>query len=240
MVASGGDCSCDDGNNADVIADAGHARPQGTDAAAHQVDAHAGLRDHRVAGRAERAGEHVERGDDGFFLRGADDDALAGGQAVRLHDDPALLPAQVVLRRLRIGEALVGRGRDLVGAAEILGEALGAFKLRRGLAGAEGLEARGFEIVGDARAQRRLGPDHDEIDLFALGERQMPGHVLGRDVDAFGDLGDAGIAGGTEQLRAQGRGRNRPAKGVFAATAADDEDSHGEALSMVCGPRTSR
>ena len=43
--------------------------------------------------------------------------------------------------------------------------------------------------------QRHLGADHDEVDLLALGERHLARDVLGGDVDAFGHLGDAGIAG---------------------------------------------
>ena len=64
----------------------------------------------------------------------------------------------------RLGEALIGGGRDAVRAAKILGEALRAFEPRRGAARAEGLDAGRFEIVDDAGAERRLRPDDDEID----------------------------------------------------------------------------
>jgi arylsulfatase A-like enzyme len=57
--------------------------------------------------------------------------------------------------------------------------------------------------------------------------------------DAFGDLGDAGIAGGAVELCAQGRGRDGPAQRMFAAAAAHHEDSHGEALTTVCAVGTS-
>ena len=93
------------------------------------------------------------------------------------------------------------------------------------------------KAIGQARDQRRLRPDHHEVDLLALGERHLARDVLGADVDAFGHLGDAGIAGRAEQLCAQGGGRNRPAERMFAAAAAHHQDSHGEALTMVCALR---
>ena len=55
--------------------------------------------------------------------------------------------------------------------AQILGEALGAFEPRRRPARPERLDAGGAEIVDDAGAERRLRPDHDEIDLLRLAER---------------------------------------------------------------------
>ena len=55
--------------------------------------------------------------------------------------------------------------------AQILGEALGAFERGRRGAGAEGGDARRLEPVDQARDQRRLRPDHDEIDALAPAER---------------------------------------------------------------------
>ena len=53
--------------------------------------------------------------------------------------------------------------------AEVLGEALGAFELGRGLGRAERLDPGGGQIVGEAGHQRRLGADHDEADAAARG-----------------------------------------------------------------------
>ena len=60
-----------------------------------------------------------------------DHHALAGGQPVRLDHDRRADPAHVVLGGFRGVEALVGRGRNVVGLAEVLGEALGALEPRR-------------------------------------------------------------------------------------------------------------
>ena len=70
------------------------------------------------------------------------------------------------------------------------------------------------------------GPITTKSICLALGERHLAGDILGADLDALGHLGDAGIAGRTEQLCAQGRCCNRPAQRMLAAAAADYQDSH--------------
>ena len=125
-----------------------------------------------------------------------------------------------------VGEALVGGGRDVVPPAQLLGEALGAFELGGLLRRPEHLDAGRREGVRHAGDQRRVGPDHHEVDLLALGERHLARDILGADLDAFGDLGDAGIARRAEQLCAQGGCGNRPAQRMFAAAAAHHQDPH--------------
>ena len=83
--------------------------------------------------------------------RHRDDDALAGGETIGLDHDRRALRADIGLGGIRIAEALIGRGRNVVGLAEILGEALGAFEPGGGLARPERLDAGGSEIVDDAR-----------------------------------------------------------------------------------------
>ena len=101
-------------------------------------------------------------------------DALAGGKAIGLDHDRRALRADIGLRRLRVGEMLVGRGRNVVGAAQRLGEALGAFQLPRRLGRPERLEAGGVEIVDDAGRDRRIRADHDEIDRVAPCRNRSP------------------------------------------------------------------
>jgi len=64
------------------------------------------------------------------------------------------------LRGGRRGEAFVGRSRNVVGLAQILGEALRAFQARGGLARAEGFDSGSGQVVDDAGAERRLRSDH--------------------------------------------------------------------------------
>ena len=81
------------------------------------------------AGIAERAIEHHGDGGLRFIKRLGDDDALAGGQAIRLDDDRRALFADIGQRIVSRGEAAVRAGRNIEFGAERLGETLGAFEL---------------------------------------------------------------------------------------------------------------
>jgi len=86
----------------------------------------------------------------GFGEARADDDALAGGETVRLDDDRRGELVGESLRLGGIGEAGIARGRDAVFRGDVFHEALGAFKLGGFRAGSEGGDAGGFEAVGQA------------------------------------------------------------------------------------------
>ena len=178
------------------------------------------------AGLAQPAAEHhVDRG-----LRLGDafrhHHALAGGEPVGLDDDRRALRAHIVLRRRRRGEPLVGGGRDVVRPAQVLGEALGAFEAGGGLARAERLDAGGREIIDDAGAERRLRPDHDQIDRMRLAERdhrRVVGDVERHDLALLGDAGIAGRA--IEPLGERARG-DLPGERMLAPAGAEEEDVH--------------
>ena len=131
-----------------------------------------------------------------------DDHALAGGQAVGLDDDRRALPAHPVGVEGLARERRIGRGGNAVALQEFLGEGLGAFELRGGLARPEAAQAGGGEGVDDADHQRAFGADDGEADLLGLGERHEAGDVLGGDVDvAHARLGGgAGVAGRDEHF----------------------------------------
>ena len=151
----------------------------------------------RGAGRAEAvARQHVARRLDRLLDRLGHDDALAGGKAIGFHDDRRALCLDVGGGLVGVGEALIGAGRDVVALAQLLGEALRALELSRLLRGAEHLYAGLGKAVRQAHRQRHLRAHHHEIDLFPLGQRHLARDVLGGDVNAFGHLGNAGIAGG--------------------------------------------
>ncbi len=191
------------------------------------------LDDELRAGRAQAAAEdHVDRrlrlGD-----RRRDDDALAGGEPVRLDHDGRAARAHIGLRRRGLGEALIGRGRDGVRAAEILGEALGALEPRRRLARAERLDARRFEIVDDAGHQRRFRPDDHQIDRLRLAERDDGGVIGVIERDAFRFLRDAGIAGRAVKAVDQRACGHLPGERVLASTGAEKQDVHGCAIAQM-------
>ncbi len=104
-----------------------------------------------------------------------DDDALAGGEPVRLDHDRQFLRRQIGLGRRRVAKTAIGAGRNGKLAAQILGEALRAFELRRRFRGAEDLEPGGKQIVGKSRDERRLRSDHDKIDILVPAK---PDHRL--------------------------------------------------------------
>ena len=82
------------------------------------------------AGIAEPAGEHHVDG--GFRFRNGlcDHDAFAGGETIGLHHDRRALRADVGLGGRGVVEALVGRGRNIVRLADVLGEAFRSFEPR--------------------------------------------------------------------------------------------------------------
>jgi hypothetical protein len=134
--------------------------------------------------------------------------------------------AQIGFGRRQRVEAFIGGGRDAVVAAQVLGEALGAFEPRGILARAEGFDAGGFEIIDDAGAERGFRPDHDEIDGLVAAIRDHAGVVgdIKRHAGRF--AGDAGIAGGAIELLGQRARRDLPGQRMFAAAGAKNEDVH--------------
>ena len=132
--------------------------------------------------------------------------------------------AHVFFRRGAPLETLIGGGRNLVGFTEILGEALGAFEPRRPFARAEGLDAGFFQIVDDADAERHFRTDHNEVNLGCLAETDHRRMVRDIDRDAFGFLGDAGIAGRAIEFVGQRARRHFPGQRVLAAAGTEDQD----------------
>ena len=121
--------------------------------------------------------------------------AFAGGKAVGLDHDRRALRVQIGFGRIGRAEALIGRGRDAVGAAQILGEALGAFEPRRGPRRPKRLDAGGLQVIDDAGTQRRLRPDHDQVDAAGAAKCDYRGVIGNVERHAFGLPRDAGIAG---------------------------------------------
>src|SRR5262249_55188907 len=152
------------------------AQREKTDLAARQI-----VLDHHLgAGNAEAAAKH--HGDGLFRLAQGvrDHHALAGRKAVGLDHDRYALFANITKRVGFIVEAAVGRGRNAVLAAEILGETLRAFELAGGLARPEGLDAGRGEIVDNAGRKRRLRADDDQLHVILLAEidhRAVVGNV---------------------------------------------------------------
>ena len=111
------------------------------------------LDDDLVPGVAELAPDHDAVDGLARLLEGAaDDDALAGGQAVRLHHDGRADHVQVGLGAVDAVEDAELGGRDAVALHELLGEDLAAFQPRGLLGGAEDAQVSRPEGVHDAPA----------------------------------------------------------------------------------------
>ena len=78
--------------------------------------------------------------------------------------------------------------------------------------------------------ERRLRPDHDELDRVRLAEGDHRGMVGDVERHAFGLARDAGIAGRAPELCHQRRGRDLPGQSVFAAAGTEQENVHGMSL----------
>ncbi len=105
-----------------------------------------------AAGFAEAAAEHHVDGGFGLGDGLRYHHAFAGGKAVGLDHDRRAARAQIGFGRIGRAEALIGRGRNSVCPAQILGETLGAFEPRRGSRRPERLDAGGFQVIDDTGA----------------------------------------------------------------------------------------
>ena len=140
----------------------------------------------------------------------ADEDALACREPVGLDDARRARDRE---RRPRVGTP--GRRHHL------LREALRALDPRGLRARAEHGDAGVAQLVADAGDERRLGPDHDEIDVERAGEREQPVAVVGANGvagaerrDARGSRARRGARSATGSARAarQARARARPSR----------------------------
>ena len=123
------------------------------------------------------------------------DDALAGGQSVRLDHDRRATPAHEGARAFGIAEPSVGAGRYGVGGAQVLGEPLGALEPGRRRRRSEGPDAGAGERIDQPRYQRALRSDHHQVDGVVTAEGGHRGMIAAVEAgDAIGDLGDAAIA----------------------------------------------
>ena len=94
----------------------------------------------------------------------------------------------------------------------------------------EDADAGGAQIVGDAGHQRRLRPDHNQVDRLVAAEIDDCRMVGDIERHAFGVLGNAGIARGGIEPGQQRRRRQFPGQRMLAAARADEEDVHTHAF----------
>ena len=196
------------------------------------------LDDDARAGIAERvAVEHVAHCGFGFVQGHRHDHALAGGQAIGLHDDGRAFLPDVSERGIDLGVHGIERGGDAVAFEELLGVGLAAFQLRGRGGRAEDAMSGGAEAVDHARHQRHFRADHGQRDAFAFDQREQAVDVGGFDcgIATAGFGRGAGIARRDNHFRHARRLRKLPRQRVFAAAGTDDEEFHGEPSGVLVG-----
>ena len=120
---------------------------------------------------------------------------------------------------------------------QLFGEGLAAFELRRCCGRTEGLETVCLEAVDDAAGQGIVGADDGQADVALFGEgdqavdfgAELIALGYGRidaDVDQFGQIRHAGVAGGDVEFVDARALRQLPHQGVFAPSLADDQCVH--------------
>ena len=163
------------------------------------------------------ADEHVLERRPRLVLVGGDHDALARRQPVGLQRDRvAVIAARPASTSC---DDRVGRRRHARGRHDLLRVGLGALELGGGGDRAERRDARLGAAVDEARDQRRLRPDDDEVDPGRGDRRGVVGAVERRRLAR-----DPGVPGRAEHLRRLRRAQQRAHDRVLAPAAADDEN----------------
>jgi len=117
--------------------------------------------------------------------------------------------------------------------AQILGEAFGAFEPRRRARRAKRLDAGGGEIIDDPGTERRLGSDHDQVDLLRPAKRDDRCVVGKVERDQLAFAGDAGVARcAVEPIHKRARGK-LPGERVLASTRTEEKNVHACAAAIA-------
>ena len=90
------------------------------------------------------------------------------------------------------------------------------------------VEIKPFKAVDKAFHQRTFGADDHKINRFRAAVGNDAVEIIDRDIDAFGQLGNAAVAGRATQPGRLRRPRHPPAKRVLTPTRADNQNMHGK------------
>ena len=119
-----------------------------------------------------------------------------------------------------------GSGRYCGGLQHLLGEGLRPLDARGRLARPEHGHAGAPKLVRDARDERRLGADDDEVDLVLAAEAEEALDVVHADRVAAAECRDPGIPRRRMQLRQPLALRDLPRERVLAAARPQDQHLH--------------
>src|SRR6267142_33626 len=184
--------------------------------------------DHHPAARGPHGPLHEDLFDRamGFFLGPGDDDAFPRGEPVGLDDDRRSALVDVRVCGTGFLEGRERRGGNAVARHEFLGELLRALQLRAGPGRPEDPQPLGLEYIDDAFGERRLGPDHGEVDTFGKRELGELAYFGDRDVLKTVFARGAAVSRRDEHLLHTRVLREAPRDRVLPASRADDEQLH--------------
>ena len=162
-----------------------------------------------------------------------DGHALAGGEPVGFHDDPAPLGRELAGERER-GLALTGREggrtghRDTGGHRDVMAERLARLDPRGGGGRTEDRDPGLRQRVGETGRERRLRADHDQLGGDRARDERHALGVEGIDVLERADArlrADRMAPRGDGHLVDAGLATELPRQRVLASTAPDDQDA---------------
>ncbi len=173
----------------------------------------------------------IARGNAGnrrFGQRGrrGDDDAFALRQSVSLDDQRMRARDGIGDGGVAIVEACEISRRNVIRAAEVFQETLGAFEQCALRARPQRLDASSFQLVPEPRDKGRLGTDDDKINGVLSCELYQAGKIHCGDGHALRHCPNARIARGTVKLRDQRTRGERPSERVLAPARAYEKHIH--------------
>ncbi len=163
----------------------------------------------------------------GFGCVVTDRDALAGRESVCFYDARPSELAHVGARGFELVEHSECCGRNRVATHEFLRERLAALELRGRARGTEDRKAGVAQPIADARDERIFGADDDEVDLFALRERDHRIGVTGFHGREATRLPRDRVAAGRREHAGDARTpRDLPGERMLASATAEDQHPH--------------
>ncbi len=184
---------------------------------------------HPVSGVAEGVtGQHVEHSGFGLCCCVRDDHALAGSQAVGLHDNRCSVLADEFNGRGDFREVTVGCCRDAVAGHEILGKGFGTFQLGGSGVGPETNQVGRAESIDNTVDQGVFRADDGQFNPTFAGKFEQSIQIADRDGHVLntGFACRSGITGCHKNfLNARGACR-LPGQCMFASTTSYHQDFH--------------
>ena len=170
-------------------------------------------------------------GVEGFFLRGADDDAFSGGETVGFDDEIRFLTrADVIVGFGGAFKGLASRSRHEGAIEDFLAEDFAPFHLSGLLARAKSAQPFRFEGVDKTGGQRGFRSDDGESNTVFFGKLNESREIFFRDRDVLGVDRRSGVTGRNINFIDARRLTEFPRERMFATAATHNKHVHDNSL----------